>query len=199
MSLLYRPPSHFPKFFFNEIEKGLDFNSNMYEKFILMGVSNCESIDSVIQDLVYSFGLKNIAKDPTCFKSDDPRCIDLTLTNGKGNFKITTAAETGLSDFHSMILTALKGGFIKMGPRTKAYRDYKSYSPDNLSGGVSTKIEGGIFFRGVQEVFKNCVLLFYVYIASRRHACNGQRPLPKTARIWGRCKKPLNGSRAVPW
>ena len=58
---------------------------------------------------------------------------------------------------------------------------------------------GGFFFRGVQEVFKNGVLLFCVYMASRRHACNGQSPLPKTAEVWGRCKKPLNGSRAAPW
>ena len=157
MSLLYRPPSQFPKFFFNEIEKGLDFNSNMYEKFILMGVSNCESIDSVIQDLVYSFGLKNIAKDPTCFKSDDPRCIDLIRTNGKGNFEITKAAETGLSDFHSMILTALKGGFVKMGPRTKAYRDYRYYSPDNLDYDKVHNVLARLSDRVVYDSFENTI------------------------------------------
>ena len=29
-----------------------------------------------------------------------------------------------------MILTAIRGGFVKRGPRIKIYRNYKSYKPD---------------------------------------------------------------------
>ena len=54
------------------------------------------------------FALKNLVKEPTCFKSGNPRCIDLILTNRKRNFQHTTAIETGLSDFHKLIVTVLK-------------------------------------------------------------------------------------------
>ncbi len=71
--------------------------------------------------------LQNLIKGPTCFKSDNPRCIDLILTNRKHNFQNTTTTETGLSDFHAMIVSMLKGGFSKRGPKIIAYRDYSAY------------------------------------------------------------------------
>ena len=74
-----------------------------------------------------SYNLYNIIKGPTCFKSDNPRYIDLILTNRKHNFQNTTTAETGLSDFHAMIVSILKGGFNKRGPRIITYRDYSAY------------------------------------------------------------------------
>ena len=77
-----------------------------------------------------SYNFTSMVRDPTCFKSSNPNCIDLLLTNGKGILKSTKTAETGLSDFHAMTPTAIKGGIIKKGPRIKIYQDYKSYKPD---------------------------------------------------------------------
>ena len=55
----------------------------------------------------------------TCFKSpDNPKTIDLILTNKKRSFMGSSTVETGLSDFHAMIFTVLKGGFVKKGPKT---------------------------------------------------------------------------------
>ena len=127
---LYRPPNQCSKFFYNEVEKGLDFYRSKYEKFILIGDQNCEPSNSVIQDFMDSYNFTNMVRDPTCFTSSSPACIDLILTNGKGSLISTITAETGLSDFHVMILTAIRGGFVKRGPRIKIYRDYKSYKPD---------------------------------------------------------------------
>ena len=46
---LYRPPTQCPKFFFNEIEKGLDFYNSKYEKkYVLIGDLNCKPSNSVI-------------------------------------------------------------------------------------------------------------------------------------------------------
>ena len=73
------------------------------------------------------FHLKNLIKVPTCFKSDNPKCIDLILTNKHHSFQDSSAIETGLSDFHSMIVTILKGGFVKRGPKIIIYRDYKKF------------------------------------------------------------------------
>ena len=43
----------------------------------------------------------------------------------------TTAIETGLSDFHKMIVTVLKATFPKQGPTVINYRNYKKYN-DNV-------------------------------------------------------------------
>ena len=52
-------------------------------------------------------------KQPSCFQSSNPTCMDLILTNKKEFFKNTGVIEVGISDHHSLIVTALKRGFIK--------------------------------------------------------------------------------------
>ena len=44
-----------------------------------------------------SYNFTNLVRDPTCFMSSNPTCINLMLTNGTGSLKSTTTAETGLS------------------------------------------------------------------------------------------------------
>ena len=74
-----------------------------------------------------SFGLKNIVKAPTFFKSDGPKAIDLILANRTSNFQNTTSIQTRLSDFHCMIATFAKYGFIKRVPKIINYRDYRKF------------------------------------------------------------------------
>ena len=50
--------------------------------------------------------------------------MDLILTNTKSSFQATTTIETGLSDFHAMIVTVLKGGRVKREPKIISYREY---------------------------------------------------------------------------
>ena len=59
--------------------------------------------------------------------SDRPKTIDLILTNRISNFQNTTAIETGPSDFHCMIATVVKGGYIKKGPKITNNRDYRKF------------------------------------------------------------------------
>ena len=66
--------------------------------------------------------------NPTCFKSsDNPRTKDLILTNKKRSFTGSSTVETVLSDFHIMIFTVLKCGFVKKGPKIVYYRDFSKY------------------------------------------------------------------------
>ena len=59
-----------------------------------------------------------LVKGATCFKSDtNPRAIDLILTNRKRCFSNTLTTKTGLSDFHLMVSTVLKSGFVKGVPK----------------------------------------------------------------------------------
>ena len=93
-----------------------------------MGDFNCLVISDTISNFMDSYGLGNLIKSPTCFKSDSPKCIDLILTNRKTSLQNATTVETGLSDFHTMILTILKGGFVKRIPKIVEYRDYSKFS-----------------------------------------------------------------------
>ena len=68
-------------------------------------------------------------KGPTCFKNPErPTSIDVMLTNSYRSFQNSCAIETGLSDFHKMIVTILKTYFQKKEPKIIQYRDYKNFS-----------------------------------------------------------------------
>ena len=65
---------------------------------------------------------------PTCFKNpENPTCIDLILTNKPLRFKNTYVIETGLSDFHKIIVAVIKMNFPKRKPKVVSYRKYKDF------------------------------------------------------------------------
>ena len=72
------------------------------------------------------YDLSNLVHFPTCFKNvENPREIDLILTNKVSNFQNTIGVSTGLSDFHKMVLTTMKSKFPKMPPKVITYRDMR--------------------------------------------------------------------------
>ena len=62
------------------------------------------SLASVIQD----YGLYNMIKHQTPFKSPKGCCIDLISTNRKHSFMHSKSFETGFSHHHHMICTTVK-------------------------------------------------------------------------------------------
>ena len=54
-------------------------------------------------------------------------CIDLILTKRHNYFQQNNVFETGISDFHRMVLTELKMGFERLKPHIVFYRDYKQF------------------------------------------------------------------------
>ena len=76
-----------------------------------------------------SYNLKSVINKPTCFKNPDkPSCIDLILTNCSRSFQNSCAIETGLSDFHKLVVTVLKTAYKKSKPKIITYRSYKSFN-----------------------------------------------------------------------
>ena len=70
-----------------------------------------------------TYKLRNFIKEPTCFKNpENPTCIELILINKPLSFKNTYAKETGLSDFHKMVVAVMKMHFPKMKPQVISYR-----------------------------------------------------------------------------
>ena len=60
-----------------------------------------------------SFDLESLIDPPTCYKSINPTCIDLILTNKKNHFMKSAMFETGLSDHHKLIATILRKTICK--------------------------------------------------------------------------------------
>ena len=54
-------------------------------------------------------GIENFYKEPSCFENqNNASCIDLLLTRYPKCFRNTTIIKTEISDFHILVLTALK-------------------------------------------------------------------------------------------
>ena len=79
----------------------------------------------------------NLIKNNTCLKGS---CIGLILTNQKYSFKNSTSFETGLSDHHHLIYSKLKTTFHKGEPKTLIYRDCKTFSLENFSSELFSKL-----------------------------------------------------------
>ena len=72
-------------------------------------------------------------KEPTCNKNpDNPSCIDLFLTNRPRTFQCTSTLETGISDFHKLVVTVLKTFYKKQRPKIIHYRNYKNSENGNF-------------------------------------------------------------------
>ena len=53
------------------------------------------------------------------------------LTNSYRSFQNSCAIETGLSDFHRLVVTVMKAYFQKQKPKVVTYRDYKNFSEND--------------------------------------------------------------------
>ena len=81
-------PSQTVRYFFEEIGKAIDQYSNRSENFIILGDSIIEEKQEEMKTFMEIYKLKNGIKQPTCFKSDNPTCINIILTNRPSSFQI---------------------------------------------------------------------------------------------------------------
>ena len=74
-----------------------------------------------------------LINSPTCWKNSlKPSCIDLILANHRKYFKKSNIIETGLSDFHKMVVTMMKTTSRKLKPKIICYKKYKHFSNENF-------------------------------------------------------------------
>ena len=78
-----------------------------------MGDFNAETSERAMSNFMDIYNLKNLVKHPTCFKNPDRPCIDLIVKNKRKCFLPTNLLETGIPDFHKMVVTILKQYFKK--------------------------------------------------------------------------------------
>ena len=96
---------------------------------MLLGDLNVESSDPVLKDFCNVCNLYSLVKEPTCYKSPyNASCTDLFFSNPPQSFRNTITTETGISDFHKMVITILKVFYKKQKPRIIQYRGYKNFA-----------------------------------------------------------------------
>ena len=81
-----------------------------------------------MNDFCQSYNLSSLIRESTCYKNpENPSCMDLFLMNSPSSFQNSGVVETGLSDFHRMIVTVMKTSFQRLPPKIRHYRDYSNY------------------------------------------------------------------------
>ena len=100
---------------------------------ILLGEFHLTTPNKYLADFMTLFNLESLINSLTCFESGKLRCIDLILTNKKSLFKNSKTLEGGISDHRHLILTPLRLQYIQGNPKTKFYRDYKSFNFESFN------------------------------------------------------------------
>ena len=90
------------------------------------------SIQGILGQFCDVFALSNLVKDKTCFTKNHSSSIDVMLTNKPRCFQNTTVVETGLSDFHGLVLTLMKTHIPRLKLKVIKYRSYKKFEPEKF-------------------------------------------------------------------
>ena len=94
---------------------------------LFLGDVNSQPSENCMNDFCNVYNFSNFVKEPTCYKNpDNTSCIDLFLTNRPKCFQSTMTMETGISDFHKMVMTVLKIFYKKQKPKIIYYRNNKT-------------------------------------------------------------------------
>ena len=109
-----------------QIWRALDVYGKRYENVLLTGDYNVDVKETIMK--VFCNQLMALNEEPICFKNvNSPSCIDFFLTNSSKIFETRLTLETGMSDFHKLLITILKVKPDKLPPRIVKYRDYKTF------------------------------------------------------------------------
>ena len=130
---LYKPPNQKEEYIFKNLGVVLNNYLSKYEHIILLGDFNLTTSNKYLADFMTLFNLESLINTPTCFQSEKPRCIDLILTNKKSSLKNSKTFEVWISDHHHLFLTSSRLQYIQVNPKTKFYRDYKSFDFESFN------------------------------------------------------------------
>ena len=154
------------------LSKSLDIYTSKYERLLFLGDFNAGMEDSSLKLFCSNYSLTSMINKPTCFKNpDNPSCIDLILTNSPRSFQNSCVIETGLSDFHKMVVTVMKTSFHKIEPKVINYRCYKGFSNDDFRISIQTQFE--------ENIVGNCDKKFSNFINNCNSILDKQVPKKK--------------------
>ena len=129
---------------------------------ILLGNFNVEVKDNHMKSFCKYYGLKNLIKQPTCYKNlSNLACIDLIMTNAPRSFQSTCVIETVLSDLHMMTLTVMRKGFKKFQLRIINYRFYMHFSNEAYRESLINKLSQENFVNNDDGFKRFCDIPFF--------------------------------------
>ena len=137
--------------FFNEVSNTLNKTVNKYDIILVTGDLNINFSNSkmdtnnYLNDFIDTFSLANIVNSKTCFKTLNGTLLDVMLTNKPKFFCKTCTTETGLGDYHKMILTFLRTSFRRIPSKNIVYRDYKRFNQNELLHELDLEMNKGKF------------------------------------------------------
>ena len=139
---VYRPPKMSNNDAIEHLELILNRVFVKYKYVLISGDLNFNLLDpkgtgKPLVDMMDRFDLKNIVKEPTCFKVHPPTLNDVFITNAPNLFFRTNARETGISDFHKMVTTVRKGAIPNVKPSYVKYRCHKNFVKEDFNRDVS--------------------------------------------------------------
>ena len=124
-----------------------------------MGDYNAEIIETNMSSFCEIYHLTDIIKQPSCFKNpSNPSCIDLFLTNNANCFQKSSVFETGLSDFHQLIVTVMKWHILKQQAKIIKYRNYKGFNETKFRSELTDILDLNIHENRNIDFFKNILL-----------------------------------------
>ena len=98
----------------HHLKKCLDVYLKSCDNILIMRDFNSEVSENCLNGFCNVNSLKTLNRGPTCFKNpSNPSCIGMLLTNRKQCFQQTHAIETGIPDFHKMVVTVMKTHYKK--------------------------------------------------------------------------------------
>ena len=83
--------------------------------------------NNYLSDFVGTFSVTNFINRKICHKNLSDSTIDIMLTSRPNCHRKNSTVDTGLSDFHKMIISCLKTTFIKIPLKKIIFRDYDTY------------------------------------------------------------------------
>ncbi len=167
---IYRPPDASNlELFFRELSFFLNSALDKYDNVMIMGDINIDTHDfqhpgyTKLISFCDVFGLSNLVKDKTCFTKNHCSSIDVMLTNKPRCFQNTSVFETGLSDFHGLVLTLMKIHIPRLKPKIVKYRSYKKFDPENFLQDVKNtdfkadSNDADLSYRNLSSTFRKLV------------------------------------------
>ena len=122
----YNPNKSLIENHLRQLQKQLEAFSERYEHFLIMGNFNADVSDPSMTSIRTLYKLKNIEGTDMLKNRENPSCIDLLL-NCPRSFHNICFYETGLSDFHKLVVTILGTSFEPLPSKIIKYRNYNVY------------------------------------------------------------------------
>ena len=110
--------------------------------------------DSSVKNFCCSYSVTSIINSPTCFENPEKTsCIYLILANCPRSFQNSCTIETGLSDFHKLVVTVMKTTYKKSQPEIINYRSYKYFNNEEL---IQIEANGNKCKESVKNFISSC-------------------------------------------